>query len=149
MEKKFVGYHEVAALPFKKGDRVTIRKGVTIRTTHPQRSPSYQAGRTYKVTIHHMMSGSSDTKHEWNEATRKYDEVRVPRDNPAVEWVGEGGYWCWVDLNEIPEAMVETPQAPEPKPDCSTCHGRPTFMPVKGITACPECGGVHRIPASV
>lgn len=103
--RRFEGYHDQHDLPVKKGDRVTIRKGTVIRTTHPQRSPSYIAGRTYKVTIHHMMEGSSDTKHEWDEAAQKYREVRIPRDNPSVNWPGEGGYWCWVDLNEIPEAQ--------------------------------------------
>lgn len=106
MTQRYVGFHEATALPIKKGDRVTIRKGTVIRTTHPQRSPSYVAGRTYKVTVFAMMSGSSDTKHEWNEATQKYDLVKIPRDNPAVEWPGEGGYWCWVDINEIPEAAL-------------------------------------------
>ena len=106
MTKRYVGYHEEADLPIKRGDQVTIPKGTTIRTTHPRRSPSYVAGRTYKIKVFTMMRGSSDTKHEWNDATQKYDQVRIPRDNPAVEWPGEGGYWCWVDINDVPEAMA-------------------------------------------
>lgn len=48
MSKQFIGYHEDGDLPIKKGDMVTILKGTTIRSTHPQMRTKV-AGRTYKV----------------------------------------------------------------------------------------------------
>jgi len=99
--KRFVGYHERFVLPLQKGDVVTIRRGTTIRTTHPRRGPSYVAGRSYKVTVHSLMTGSSDRTPGPNG-----EVVLTPRDNPAVQWPGDGGYWCWVDINDIPETAA-------------------------------------------
>lgn len=32
---------------------------------------------------------------------REYREYKIPVDNPTVQWAGTGGYWTWVDINDI------------------------------------------------
>jgi hypothetical protein len=104
---RFVGFHEDDQLPIKKGHVVTIKKGTVIHSMHPDPAKKRRvAGRTYKVTVDHVLNGRSSTDHVWNEETRKYDEVRTPIDNPSVRWPGESGYWCEVDINQIPEALL-------------------------------------------
>ena len=58
-----------------KDQQVKIRKGVQVRNTHSGTKP---AGRTYSVTAHDV-SGSD------------------------VVFAGNGGYWSYVSLNDIPE----------------------------------------------
>lgn len=86
---KYVGYHDDKDLPLKAGDIVTIRKGVTIFTTHPD-GRGKVAGRTYKIKIDHVLWG----------CTRDGEHYR----NPSVRWPGSGGYWNEVDINDVPEA---------------------------------------------
>jgi hypothetical protein len=33
----------------------------------------------------------------WNEARA----LKIHESNPTVHWVGTGGYWCWVDINDV------------------------------------------------
>ena len=47
------------------------------------------AGRTYKVTVDHVLCGMT------------HDDKKYP---PEVSWAGTGGYWCRVDINNVPEA---------------------------------------------
>jgi hypothetical protein len=32
---------------------------------------------------------------------REHYDYRIPVDNPTVQWAGTGGYWAWVDINDI------------------------------------------------
>jgi len=76
------GYIPRDELPIKQGDRVTIKKGTLVRNVNKGTAP---AGRNYKVTIHHFISGS--------------------RHSPTmVVWPGSGGYWSECDINDVPEA---------------------------------------------
>lgn len=88
---KFVGYHET--LPIKAGQTVTIKKGTIIK----KGNELVEAKRTYKVVVHHTLSGSN--------ALTEDLKVGEPTSNPSVRWAGAGGYWCEVDLNDIPEAQ--------------------------------------------
>jgi hypothetical protein len=87
--KQFEGFHEAASLPIKRGDVVTIRKGVMVKTVGRDAKP---AGRTYKVTVDHVLNGVS--------------VGGVLERNPSVVWAGSGGYWSEVDINDVPEATV-------------------------------------------
>lgn len=105
MSAKYVGYYEHNELPIKRGQTVTIKKGTTIRSMHPDPAKKVKvAGKTYKITVDHLLPGRSKIEMQRNETTGKYEEVRTPIDNPTVRWPGEGGYWCEVDINDIPEA---------------------------------------------
>lgn len=99
---RFEGFHEDHELPVKRGDTVTIRKGTSIKTTHPTKK-EIVAGRTYTVKINHILNGTSEANWEFNTWTQKYEEVRKPLSNPSVRWAGAGGYWYEVDVNDIPE----------------------------------------------
>lgn len=98
---KYVGFHEPSELPIKRGDMVTIRKGVIIKTVGRDLK---LAGKTYKVKVDHILPGSSNTEHVWDEGSRSYKQVLIPLTSPLVVWAGPGGYWSHVDINEIPEA---------------------------------------------
>lgn len=98
--KRFDGYHDDHEIPVKKGDVVTIRKGVTIRTMRSKPEDRTRvAGRTYRVVVDHILNGMN----------RPPDDPRhnktYPVHNPAVRWTGAGGYWYEVDINDIPEAQ--------------------------------------------
>jgi hypothetical protein len=98
-EKRWVGYSDTSALPVKKGQRVTIKKGVRVYSrTHPKRK-AYVSARHYKVRVHAILQGYKDD-----------DGVLVP---PRILWPGAGGYWCEVDLNDIPEAVSAIPTIAE------------------------------------
>lgn len=85
---RYIGYHEDKEIPVKAGDSVTIRKGVEIRTTSPGARTKI-AGRTYKITVHHILNGCT--------------HLGEVLSNPSVRWAGSGGYWSDVDINDIPE----------------------------------------------
>jgi hypothetical protein len=99
---KFKGYHDDHEIPVKKGDLVTIRKGTKIRTTSPSITGGFkskEAGRTYKVTVDHILNGMNQpVGHPGHNAS-------YPVQSPSVRWPGSGGYWYEVDLNDIPEAQ--------------------------------------------
>lgn len=101
-EKRFIGYYEDWELPLKKKQVVTIKKGTKIRSTHPTKKERV-AGRTYKVEIHHILNGMTQTV--------TGEPVHVH--NPSIRWVGEGGYWFEVDFNDLPEAVDAPPTVAE------------------------------------
>jgi hypothetical protein len=96
--KTFSGYHADHELPIKKGDVVTIRKGTTIRTMAPNGKVRV-AGRTYKVTVDHILNGMNRPVGE------KLHNASYPIQDPSVRWPGAGGYWFEVSFNDIPEAQ--------------------------------------------
>lgn len=93
---RFLGYHDSESLPIKRGDTIVIPKGVTVRSMHPQRDKPYVTKRAQRVKVFSIGSGSSVTHYRPGGG-----HERVPTANPTVEWAGSGGYWCWVDINDI------------------------------------------------
>lgn len=123
MDGKFIGFHENADLPVKRGDTVTILKGTKIRTTSPGITTPYltkTAGRTYKVKVDHVLNGMNHPVGHPRH-TKGY-EVH----NPSVRWPGTGGYWHEVDINDIPEAQAAINARIETSPEFSAwkdeCH---------------------------
>ena len=92
---RFVGYHDEHSLPIKRGDTVTIVKGTPVRN----RGKTKPAGRTYKIKVDHLLPGCTDRPFS--------SEGPVHKSNPLVRWGGSGGYWSEVDINLIPEALIE------------------------------------------
>lgn len=39
------------------GDRVRVKKGATLRSTHPSKDGPYKAGKSYTVTVNHTLAG--------------------------------------------------------------------------------------------
>lgn len=72
----------------KRGDRVRIRKGAYIKTTHP--GGHRIAGRAYVVTLSH-------------DSFPAHYETVAPGEI-VVSWAGAGGYWCdaweWDPIDE-------------------------------------------------
>jgi hypothetical protein len=89
---QYIGYHDDKDIPIKAGDTVTIKKGVTIKTTHLSTCEKI-AGRTYKIRVHHILNGATSSANGEHYS------------NPRVRWAGAGGYWNDVDINDIPEAQ--------------------------------------------
>ncbi len=123
-EKLYEGYHE--ELPFKRGDRVRVKKGARLISTHPKKPEPYQAYRSQVVTVHHTMPGQSyshvtitERERHWLEAKgyspeleemdKLYEEerleewraFRIHTQNPRVVWVGTGHYWVEADINDV------------------------------------------------
>lgn len=74
-------------MAFKRGDKVRIKKGTTIKSTHPVRQ-TYTAGRSYTITIcdfFHVLPCRYDT------------EVT----GSVVVWVGSGGYRCEANSTDV------------------------------------------------
>ncbi len=105
MSKRFHGYCDPEALPLRRGETVTIKKGTSIRTSHPTKKHRV-AGRTYKVKVDHVLPGM-------NSPDPRFSKANYPTTPPSVRWAGEGGYWFEVDMNEIPEAMERLPKLAE------------------------------------
>ena len=95
--KKFIGYCE--KLPIMSGDKVTIKKRVIVRS----RGENKPAGRTFTVQVHHVLNGYKPDAAEIAYQER-HGNTAVGW-NPKVVWPGSGGYWCEVDMNDIPEAQ--------------------------------------------
>jgi hypothetical protein len=91
--KPYMGHCRVQELPIKKGMTVTIKKGTIVKTIGRDPKP---AGKTYKITVHHLGGGSNQY--------RGYHGEIVAAQNPTVVWAGPGGYWSECDLNDLPEA---------------------------------------------
>lgn len=106
--KRYEGYHEDQYLPIRPGETVTIPKGTSIRSTNPSRKTS-TAGRTYKVRVDHVLCGSSDS--HLTDPSVARGQYRH-RSNPEVRWAGAGNYWCWVDINDVPEAQRAVERKP-------------------------------------
>jgi hypothetical protein len=72
----------LSALPVQPGDQVIVPKGVQVQSSSPSRG-TYEAGRTYSVTVHHVFP-----------ETRLCGQTR----KASVRWVGAGGYWCECEM---------------------------------------------------
>lgn len=76
----------------ERGQMVTIPKGTPVHSLHPQ--GDYVAATTRKIKVHAVHPA-------WTDLERSVH-------HPAqVSWAGRGGYWCYADLDRIPEAKVE------------------------------------------
>jgi hypothetical protein len=96
---KFEGY--VEKLPICSGDKITIKKGTMVRCN----GETKPAGKTYKVTVHHVLNGYKPDAAEI--AYQERHGNTVVGWNPKAVWPGSGGYWSEVDMNDIPEAQGE------------------------------------------
>jgi hypothetical protein len=72
----------------KGGERVIVRKGARIGSTHDRLRR--ECGRAYSVKVHSFSAG-----HVWQEGDR------IQLRQPSVTWVGSGGYWCWTTLDSV------------------------------------------------
>jgi hypothetical protein len=124
---RFEGYVEDSRLPFKKGDRITIPAGVSVRSTNSSKH-TYVQTTSRTVKLHSIMPGRSERisaafsdKYLMRELAARgfnYEPIIALKDandpeyyrgyihlsNPAVCWVGEGYYFCEVDINDVLEA---------------------------------------------
>jgi hypothetical protein len=93
---RYEGYYDNHDLPIRRGQFVTIRKGVTVKVLRlvdgAYRLVPKTAGRTYKVKVHHVINGG-----------RTYYSGEPVLVNPSVCWAGSGGLWHEVDINDVPE----------------------------------------------
>jgi hypothetical protein len=76
----------------KKGDVVQIRKGTIVKTVGKD---SKAAGRTYKVTVDHLLWSSAYFEHNWDQRTLRRP---VP---VSVVWAGTGSYWSSATVIEV------------------------------------------------
>ena len=123
---RYEGFHETRALPFKRGQKIVIPAGVTVKTTGPRKT--YVTKRAQTITVGPIMNGTS-IPISWALGDRHYREPleakgfdfaplealraanspeyyhgSVAISAPQITWVGSGGYWCDVDINDILEA---------------------------------------------
>lgn len=123
---RYEGFHTDAALPIKRGQKVVIPAGTTVRSMGSK--GTYVTKRAQTVTVRTVMNGQSVPNHyalndkDYHgplkakgfdfaplEALRaanspEYYNGYVAISNPTVSWAGAGGYWCDVDINDILEA---------------------------------------------
>lgn len=75
----------------KKKDRVKIKKGSIVHSTHPSiPREGIVTNRIQTITIFSIDKG-------YVNESDKGDEVK----NGSVHWVGAGGYWKWCSVNDI------------------------------------------------
>jgi hypothetical protein len=74
---------DVVSNPFSHGDKVRIRKGAKILTTHPSGRVRF-ARRSQIVTVNHTLG------------------------DDTIAWPGTGGYWCDVHVSDV-ERIEPTP----------------------------------------
>jgi hypothetical protein len=80
-------------LPIKSGDIVEIKKGTVTKNLVKEAKP---AGRTYKVKVHHTLTGcQAYFEHGWGDRT-----LIRPRE-ASVVWPGTGGYWTEAAMHEV------------------------------------------------
>lgn len=85
-----------------KGQKLTLKEGAMVRTTHPQKRGGYRNPRRREVTVHNQSFGKVDPYgHHQGSAVR----------NPEITWVGSGGYWFWADINDFDLDGVESEAA--------------------------------------
>ena len=114
---KILGYHEISALPLKKGDVILIPKGTSYTSMHPQKKTGVTKRNQY-ITITWTNCGQtvSENEYEYGLARGYYPEnaPQVPWshspdspelaravNNPTVAWTGSGGYHFHVDINDV------------------------------------------------
>jgi len=90
----------VENLPIKPGDEITIPKGAVIF----HRGETSPVKRTFRVKVHHVLNGYTP------DAAEVAYQARHGRTNtgfnPRAIWVGTGGYWSEIDMNDIPEVQA-------------------------------------------
>ncbi len=93
------GIREIANVgPFvttrcRRGDRVRVRRGARVYSTHPQTPrEGVETQRSQVVTIHAVYQGYVNTL-----ADPRQPEVVQGK----VHWAGAGGYWRWTDINNV------------------------------------------------
>jgi len=84
---KYEGYFPKEELPIKPGDKVIIPMGIKIKSLHPKKK-EYVSRRKQTIEVNHILSGVTTGN--------------LPKSNPKVCWAGSGGYWCEVDINDLP-----------------------------------------------
>jgi|APSaa5957512622_1039677.scaffolds.fasta_scaffold25915_2 hypothetical protein len=76
------GYHDLRELPIKRGARVYIPKGTHITSSGPGELSTREAGRGYRVVVHHVLPGRTmtvghvyvrDGEQDWSWAVREKD----------------------------------------------------------------------------
>ena len=91
--KKYNGHCK--ELPFKAGDKVTLRKGTHYKSTKGLRAAFKTVGRDHTVHVFSIDEGcDSYTDHHGSE---------VPDRTPSITWVGAGGYWHTAEINAVLE----------------------------------------------
>jgi len=93
LRKIYKGYNNPKDLPVQPGDMVTIPKGTVVRMTAPHKRKRV-AKKTYQIKVDHILPGSNTCL-----VGGKFSKSS----NPTVRWLGIGGYWQEVDINDIPE----------------------------------------------
>jgi hypothetical protein len=76
---------------FKKGDRVRIRKGAPVRSTHPRHEGAIPSKCAYVITVYGV-----------DEAIPSHLGY-APRPE-MVHWAGSGGYWKWCPAEWVEKA---------------------------------------------
>lgn len=127
----FVGYHDTKTLPFRDGDTVTIPAGVLVKTMHPSKEPYRTVRKQTLTIDHILGGMSEaiwlckrSRYPQYSELFALYDlamdvayevgcktkqrkiidfanKLAIPHANPELRWPGSGGYWCWVDINDL------------------------------------------------
>lgn len=92
--KKYVGYHPTDTLPIQPGHKVVIPAGVVVKSTNPSKR-EYITIRKQTIKVNHTICGSIALP--WDKDGQTF--------NPTVNWAGTGGYWCWVDINDVLQVM--------------------------------------------
>tara|TARA_B100001105_G_scaffold77022_1_gene60906 strand:- start:2555 stop:3004 length:450 start_codon:yes stop_codon:yes gene_type:complete len=79
------------SMPFSRDARVRVRKGAVV---HGIKVPNGGApAKTSRVVTVH----SVDKGYVWHDGPEGRDAVHQPK----VHWAGAGGYWRWVDANDV------------------------------------------------
>ena len=80
----------------QRGDKVRIKAGTVIRTTHPKYDHSNPkiAKRSYSVTIHSVDGGTISS--HWHP-----HQVSWAARDQEITWPGEGGYWCYASTSDV------------------------------------------------
>lgn len=103
---RFMGPCSAQHLPVRKGDRITIKAGVSIASTY-KKTPDRICKRSYRVVVDHVIQGSRMPRsHDGNETIMDYTP-------PMVRWAGEKSYWNEVDMNLVPQALDQLPMLEE------------------------------------
>ena len=130
-KQNYFGYHPIRELHFKKGDHVLIPRGTHVRTSrsfkanrvaartyrvrvdHVLCGTEVQVGHVYPGNVFHeacwhwdvstieQTYGTTEIPSLWPAMKVRDKYVYLPISNPVVRWVGQGGYWCEADINDV------------------------------------------------
>jgi len=114
----FWGFTTCPPLQLKKGDKLTIPKGVTVSSTAPASQGNFPrvSSRAQSVTVHGASSGFYS---DWSASDHG------PWCPGQVRWAGAGGYWRWVSLEELQSALMQVEEKNQ--------HEQKTVQPGPGI----------------